>query len=209
MTALEMQESFQRKFVEMSRPTIFKSYDISAFLEESQQVFVREMAKIYETDESARTYLYPITIVWEYDIPTKALPPTHKNGIKIEIPSDYYVSAKEQVESSSGTFIRIKPQKHDYYTINIDNPFKQPYDELYWRLDVGMSSDGNKYHEIITDGSLFAKYHLTYLRNPTEINVHNQTDCELHYFSHPLIVDGAITLAIASLQRAGMIQEKN
>jgi len=213
MTALEMQYNFQQKFYNMDMDRSlgsFQSHDIDNFLNESQLNLINELSEVFETSDKARTYLYAITSTWLYTVPeASSVYTVFPNGTAIELPSNFFRCMQEEATNSSGVRVKVKPQRFDYYNANINNPFKEPYSKLFWRVDVGKSTSGNKIHEIITDGEAIRTYHMVYLMNPTDISINDQVDCELHVTTHPIIVDGAVNLALQSLQRAGLIEANN
>jgi hypothetical protein len=134
---------------------------------------------------------------------------TLPNGVFYDLPTNFLYSIKEEVTVSSddacvnGTRIKVKPITHDEYTVNIENPFKQPYDELAWRIDYSReNSTSAKRHELITDGSYsVTTYHLRYLKRLPGITVDrttttNQVDSALDESTHRRIIDIAVELAL-------------
>ncbi len=134
---------------------------------------------------------------------------TLPNGVFYDLPTDFLYSIKEEVTISSddacvnGNRIKVKPITHDEYTVNIENPFKQPYDELAWRIDYSReTSTSNKRHELITDGSYnVTTYHLRYLKRLPGITVDrtvttNQVNSALDESTHRRIIDIAVELAL-------------
>ena len=99
--------------------------------------------------------------------------------------------------------IKIKPVTHDEYNLNIENPFKRPYEKLIWRLDfyniAGQTPEMR--HELINmSGFLILRYRIRYIRKPTNIVVDNttpvnQVNCELISSLHDEIVIRAVELA--------------
>ena len=134
---------------------------------------------------------------------------TLPNGVFYDLPTDFLYSIKEEVTVSSddscvnGNRIKVKPVTHDAYTVNIENPFKQPYDELAWRMDYSRAtSTSAKRHELITDGSYnVTTYHLRYLKRLPGITVDrttttNQVDSALDESTHRRIIDMAVEIAL-------------
>ena len=105
----------------------------------------------------------------------------------------------------------IKPVTHDEYNVNKNNPFKQPYEQLLWRMDYG-NSTAVPSHEIVTDGTIYVKYYsLRYYRKPLPIIVGNIapktidglsaiTQCELNSIIHREIIDEAVMIADADAE---------
>ena len=132
------------------------------------------------------------------------------NGTLYDLPEDFLYSLAEQVTISSddecddGNTLRVKPITHDIYTINIDNPFKQPDNTLVWRLDYSRTTTSTdpKRHELITDGTYtISEYRLRYLRKLTGITVDretpaNQVNCTLNEITHRRIIDIAVEILL-------------
>ena len=136
------------------------------------------------------------------------------NVVYYDLPTDFLYSIKEDVTISSidecvtGKRIKVKPITHDEYTVNIENPFKQPfatsYDGLVWRLDYSRAVVGTdpKRHELITDGSFtITVYHLRYLKRLPGMTVDrttptNQLNSVLDESTHERILDIAVEIAL-------------
>jgi len=131
------------------------------------------------------------------------------NGTFYDLPADFLYAIKEEVTIASsdacvnGNRIKVKPITHDEYTVNLENPFKQPYDELTWRLDYSrVSSTTDRRHELITDGSYtISTYHLRYLKRLPGITVDrtvttNQVNSLLDESTHRRIIDIAVEIAL-------------
>jgi hypothetical protein len=101
------------------------------------------------------------------------------------------------------TLVRVKPISYDYYHTNVENPYEQPYQKLFWRL---IDSEGAV---VITDGRPLQSYIVTYVERPSPIvttqldesqaieNVKDVTDCQLDPIVHRDIVYAAARLATA------------
>jgi hypothetical protein len=131
------------------------------------------------------------------------------NGTFYDLPTNFLYSIKEEVTIASddacanGNRIKVKPITHDEYTVNLENPFKQPYDELVWRLDYSRETTITaKRHELITDGSYtVSAYHLRYLKRLPGITVNrttttNQVNSLLDESTHRRIIDMAVEIAL-------------
>ena len=189
---------FQRKLSEQNIEQYFDSYDRDNYLNEAQDLIVRELAPNVERDELIRTYLGAITK--NTSVTPIVSTGFHPNGTYVSLPSDFFITLSEEIKDSSGNRIKIKPQKFDYYTSNIANPFKKPYEDLAWRLDGGLDALGNKRHEIISTVG-FTTYYISYLTEPKEMSLSSETDCELHSGLHKAIVERAVTLALTDIER--------
>lgn len=105
----------------------------------------------------------------------------------------------------------VKPITHDAYNANRNNPFKQPYEQLLWRMDFG-GVDIPPFHEIVGSDTIYPLYYiLRYYRKPRPIIVGNLgtrsieglsavTECELHSIVHREIIDEAIMIADADAE---------
>ena len=131
------------------------------------------------------------------------------NGVFFDLPLDFLYAITERIESdivckSGFKQIDVKPITHDQYNINVDNPFKQPDDNLAWRMDFSresVSSTEKKRHEIITDSSYSPKkYYLRYIKRPVDIDIDGAVDCELDAAIHREIVAKAVEIALETVQ---------
>lgn len=137
------------------------------------------------------------------------------HGKFFDLPVDHYLTLMENATITSntvaeggsgcytGTELRVKPITHDEYTINRNNPYKQPKeDELIWRL----AKAGRKF-ELVTDG-LFTvdSYNMRYIKKPNPIIVDASVtvdgvtgiqNCELNDITHRRIVAYAVRKASA------------
>jgi hypothetical protein len=154
----------------------------------------------------------------------------HPNGIFLDLPDGFLYAVEEAVtlgiDSDDDGVIDgainakeswVKPVRHDEYLANINNPFKQPYKDLLWRMDIsrvthaeGTSVDATpKRTEMIhPDGYAIQKYRIRYLSLPPDIVVDefddtNQVHCILDQTLHREIVDEAVVIAQAAAQKEG------
>lgn len=142
---------------------------------------------------------------------------THPNGVYLDLPDGFLYAVEEsaQFTPASALEIPIKPVKHDEYLPNIQNPYKKPYANLIWRMDIsrGQFAQGTvqeaslKRTELITDGvNPLSYYRVKYLSLPPEIicDVYypeNQKHCILDETLHREIVDEAVTIANAAAKQ--------
>jgi len=133
------------------------------------------------------------------------------NGVFYELPDDFWVAILEQATTNvpdcrdpklkTYTRISIEAIPHDWINRSkstYNYPFIEGgYEGLVWRLNFGKLND-KKIHELITDGTFnVTKYHLRYLKIPSNIVVDlttpsNQVNCELDSFTHQAIADLAV-----------------
>lgn len=127
----------------------------------------------------------------------------HSNAFFVTLPSDYLYGVEERcvIDSDGSTGVaKVVPITYDEYIENIDNPFLEPYEELAWRLDYGITGvTGAKRHEIIYSSDVSVQsYTVRYVRRPQKIKIHpdNYQDCELDESLHDNIVNRAVQLAV-------------
>lgn len=151
----------------------------------------------------------------------------HQNGFFMDLPDLFLYSIEEQVITSelNTKFVTVKPVEHDYVDANLLNPYRKPYKNVIWRLNVASSIKGygdedgtldvgtsvlqrkksNKRVELITNGSNPSVYFLRYLKYPRRIVVDedteaNQISCELDESLHNTVVDEAVKAAVATFK---------
>lgn len=123
------------------------------------------------------------------------------------IPNSYDITFDENylyiLQDAANNGIRVSPISYDAYYMNINNPFKKPYDKEFWRLT------SNKGVTVITDGTPLTSYVVTYIKRPKPIitkeltiatAIEEQTavtNCELDHSIHREIVSVAARLAHA------------
>lgn len=223
MTANEMAYNFEVSFDKITNfdSPGYEDSEISSLLNKAQERFffqtytgTNKLREGFEETEKRRKDLSELVknaIITSTSVSqTGTLP----NGTLYDLPTDFIYAIKEEVviasedECDDGKRIKVKPITHDEYTINIDNPFKQPDNTLVWRLDYSRTTDNTnpKRHELITDGSYtISAYHLRYLRRLPAIIVDldtpaNQVHCVLDEITHQRIVDLAVEIALELTQ---------
>lgn len=242
MTGNEMKFSFQLKFdslFEFSAPA-YDDRHISYLLTEAQfRVFIKrynplgnKYQKGFEGNEQRRRDLEQLiksvsiigTAVTSGLVLGKSAVQTgiHPNGVFLDLPADYLYAIEEACTLKStvtGSVARtveswIRPVRHDEYLANINNPYKKPYKDLIWRMDISRQTqaDGStvataKRTELIlpSDYSLVS-YRSRYLGMPPVINVDEfdstkQKHCILDESLHREIVDEAVAIAQAAVKK--------
>ncbi len=218
MTAIEMQKEFlilYDKITNFDAPG-YTTEEISRFLSKAQERVVldrynplgNKFHEGFEETEARRKDLQELV-----KGPTVALTPSvsqtnvHPNGQFWDLPTDcLYIISEEIITASSDSCknnkrIMVKPITHDYYTINIKNPFKKPNINNYvWRLDYQ-----NRRHELITDGTFTIQSYIPrYIKTLTPIIIDNTItidgivgpqNCQLNTIIHRSIVDEAVKIA--------------
>jgi len=219
MTANEMADRWELSFDKITNSDSpgYEDSEISIILTKAQERFffqnyagTNKLAEGFEETEKRRKDLSELTSNAELSTPSTDQNGVVPNGVFYDLPDNFIYAIKEEVtiasedECVSGNRIKVKPITHDEYTINIDNPFKKPYDELAWRLDFSRETVNTnpKRHELITDGTYtISTYHLRYLRRLPEIAVDrdtpaNQINCILDEITHERIIDLAVEIAL-------------
>ena len=143
----------------------------------------------------------------------------HPNGKFFDLPSDFLLTIEEAAITTEipNKEVLVKPITHDQYLANINNPYKNPYANLVWRMDysrqtnaIGTGNATAKRVELISNPSLaqnsITAYRLRYLQIPPSIvvdeyNPSNQRHCILDpILMHDTIIDEAIKIATASIK---------
>ena len=146
----------------------------------------------------------------------------HPNGIFLDMPSDFLYAVEEAVklETTPGGIIGtteawVKPVKHDEYLTNINNPYKQPYKDLVWRMDISriqhasgtaILASPKRAELVLPSGYAVNTYRVRYLATPPAIVVDeftpaNQKHCILDETLHREIVDEAVIIAQAAVKQ--------
>ena len=237
MTANQMADRWELYFDKITNNDSpgYEDSEISVILTKAQERFTLQnysgtnpLGEGFEETEKRRKDLSELTSNAELTTTSSSQTGVVPNGTFYDLPDDFIYAIKEEVTISStddcvnGKRIKVKPITHDEYTVNIDNPFKQPYDELAWRLDFSRETVNTnpKRHELITDGNYsITTYHLRYLRRLPDIVVDretttNQVDSILDEITHERIVDLAVEIALeitvdGTLQTALLLNSKN
>jgi len=233
-----MKFNFQLKFdslFEFSAPA-YDDRQISYLLTEAQfRVFIKrynplanKYQKGFEADEMRRRDLEQLIKPALYDSSGDPLPDgvdaitlsteqggIHPNGQFFDMPNGFLYAVEEAVKlEGEPKEAWVRPVKHDEYLANINNPYKKPYKDLIWRMDIsrfqqaeGTSTSATaKRTELITpESGTIDKYRMRYLATPPEIVVDefdpdNQRHCILDETLHREIVDEAVVIAQAATQ---------
>jgi len=224
MTAVEMQYNFELKMGAFhSIVKFYTSTDIAVFLNRAQDdiVDIKYSNKLmssdtyFEADEKIRTELG--SLIQNHIVATGAFstgPALHNNAVFANLPANYLYSLKEECtinytdcngNTGAQKDARVLPIRHEEYTMNINNPFGKPFEELVWRMDYGATA--TKVHELIHGiEQSIQTYRLRYLKMPVRIDIINGVNCELHESIHEEVVDRAIQLAMASLPQTKVEQ---
>jgi hypothetical protein len=241
MTANEMKFNFQLKYdslFEFSAPA-YDDRQISYILTEAQfRVFIKrynplgnKYQKGFEADEQRRRDLEQLIkpALYDYTDPTGSgiaagVEPivqssqqggVHPNGVFFDMPPDFLYAVEEAVQlQGEPKEAWVRSVKHDEYLANINNPYKKPYKDLVWRMDISryqhaegtsVAATSKRTELILPDGFSVDTYRLRYLGNPPSIVVDefdptNQRHCVLDNTLHREIVDEAVVIAQAAVK---------
>ena len=190
MTQREMGESFiaQIHNFDIDSEYEFQTHEINIFLTKAYREVVNDLYKEFEKSERIRKLLNPL--VKSAQIGSFATSATYSNAYSLD-PEVLYVLT-EEVTTTIATKIPVKVVTLDSYTANKDNPFKKPYKELVWRLDIG---GGSLTHYLISTYTP-TSYYITYLQQPEEVDVTSTTSLKINKDVHKDIVDIAVQHAL-------------
>lgn len=106
----------------------------------------------------------------------------HDNSVFFEIPTDVWFTVFEQANTypdpctDAPQKVKIRPIRHDYFNVLIDNPFRKPNKEWAWRLDLE-SQDNKRIIELVYLYLPVETYYFRYVHKPAPIVL---TDFETH-----------------------------
>lgn len=179
----------------------FETGEVEVFLNDAQNIYFKELADYFEASESVRRSLS--NFVKGMSISAGSTPsgvvPLESYSVFYILPSyldgSLYRIVEEYVNVSGGSKVKVKPVTHDQYQANIKNPFKKPYSDLAWRVDVSGAV------EIIAIGVTPTAYEIRYLEKPDEITFATSSGAELPWNDTDLhkIADISVQLALGSL----------
>ena len=67
----------------------------------------------------------------------------HPEGTFYDLPTDFFLAIEEAATTAEITGeVTIVPVEHDFYNKNIKNPYKKPYKNLVWRMDISRVDHG-------------------------------------------------------------------
>lgn len=207
MTNLQLQLRFTQQLgISINKPIDIRTIEIEYYLNEGLNTFIKNWYSRYEMDENARKRLAPLVSTSKLTADSIG---TYPNSQIFTLPDTCRYVVQERCDIKiqdcnsnivTSSNVTVKPIKLDYYNLHIKNPFKMPYKELLWRIDLG-----NRTHTIIygTDTIAIEYYYVTYLRNHNYIHLISQnpetTSCEILPEYHNEIVEEAVRIAIQTL----------
>lgn len=185
----------------------FETHELNIFLTKAYREVVDKYYSSFEKDEKSRKILSKLV---NFEQVTNILSTTdYYNGYKVNLtgvsPSILYMLAEDGILSiNPNERVLIKPVTLDSYNSNTDNPFKKPYKELIWRIDVGEAID----QVILIATSRVLAYNLTYLRQPEDIDVTLNTSILINQEVHNEIIERAVQLLLQSKQINNNLKNK-
>lgn len=207
MTGLEALNDFniQAGMYQNTSENKFKTAEIQFLLNRAQDEVFQKSYEKFEKSEDKRfdldELITPASLTTPGDL-SASQTGAKTNGLIWKMPSNFYYPVEESGIDSNGNFIRIKPIKRDYYSVNLDNPLKQPYQDLAWRLDhqpnAGDGTNIKRRETVTTTGVTLATYNITYIKRPADIDVtDNTTELELGYQAMRKVISEAVKMAYA------------
>jgi len=199
MTTVEMQHSFLSKLTGLNFSLIpFDSYRIEKLLNEAQYKFIERYIPLLKVTDLAKNKLHPLIRNYEATISSNATSNISDYSYYVVVPDDMYKVLNEYITVDDDV-VDVKPIDYDFYNANRNNPFKKPYGQLAWRLNMNTgdgTSDDQKFEIIVEEYSLPLKYRLRYIKIPDALNIVTDNTSELRSVDHEEVVDIAISTIV-------------
>jgi hypothetical protein len=195
MNAVEMHHSLQEKLIAFGyKAERIDSYLAQKLLNEALFMFIERYVPLLKENEIARKKLHPLINNAEL---TPAVHSSTNNistyGVTITLPSDFHKTLNEYITTSTDT-VDVKPIDYDEYNSNRLNPWRKPYSNLVWRLDLNIAG---REHELIPDSTItIVKYRIRYIRKPLTIDISTNNTCDLRVEDHEEVVNLAISIIV-------------
>jgi hypothetical protein len=191
MTSVEMHHSVNLKLRTINPELFVDSYEVEKVLNEAQEVFIEKYRPYVDNDEIARKKLDPLIDTDSLTPAATAADNMNTSAVFVTMPGDFRDVLYEKAVISA-TDVDIKPVKYDEYNTNKDNPFKEPYASLVWRLDYG----GGKHELIPLAGATITSYFIRYIKNPTALDIDAANTSDFKSKDHEEIVNIAVGIII-------------
>lgn len=219
MNAVQMQYDFESKLKAHKKlqGMHLATNDIQIFLNDAQEILMRKHLELYDKEADSRRYLTQL-------ITTSINPFSSGYITATSLPNSRYFALaqntqktlkQEQVIITSNlsviTTARVIEVTPEYYNLNINNPFKQPYKDLCWRMNYGLdSTNANTFvvQIIIPANFTLSYYNLTYIAYPIDIDIMTNTTSQLDKTIHPELVKIAVDLALKSISNHYRLEEE-
>ena len=98
----------------------------------------------------------------------------HENSVFFSIPDDVWFTIFEQANTYPDPCtevpikVKVRPVRHDYFNVLIDNPFRKPNKDWAWRLDIE-SQEEKRVIELVYLYLPVESYYLRYIHKPAPI----------------------------------------
>lgn len=205
MTATQMLNEFNIRYdaIASSSAPGYDNTDVSGLLNIAQEEVFLAAYEAHEVTEKTTRILEELKV--QDPITSFTTSTTHPNAVLVTLPTNLWLITKEEVtisytDCNGETQSKRIPVDEitDYqYNLNLDNPFRKPDQTIAWRYTTG-----DRVIELIHDGTYsFTTYHLTYLKQPQDIDIDNSINSELPNIVHRDIVERAVRLATASISQ--------
>jgi hypothetical protein len=204
----------------------YEATDISLIFNKAQNNYVRMYYSEYanpvrkgaESNEKRSKDLVQLKEEYVSTVFTNGL---RNNSYFVNIPVNTFVILSERAKVNHTDKCNITTQKEpkvlpvteDFYSANIDNPYKKPYEKKIWRIDrergnvsLDISPTNLKRHELILSPFLSpVEYAMVYYRIPKQVDLTNPNDfCELDTMTHDVICDMAVELLLQTTERPSL-----
>ncbi|HEX8586063.1 MAG TPA: hypothetical protein VF680_16840 [Allosphingosinicella sp.] len=158
--------------------------------------------KSFENTEKRRRDLNQLVQDYKSSVQVISSKGIHNNSKFFVIPKDTLFIVNEKVVVSStdcdnGKAVSVKPITHDEFNTNINNPFKNPDNNVAWRLDISNISN-NKVVEIISPYKNL-EYQIRYIKYPKPIILE---DLATAYPNENLSIDGQTIASTSELNES-------
>ncbi|AGO48978.1 Putative structural protein [Cellulophaga phage phi14:2] len=206
MTVSELKNEFNILYDSISSNSApgIDDYEMSVFLTKAQLELVKskfeplsnKLQRGFEGNTKRRNDLKEL--IRDYKTSLERVLNKHVNSDSqfFALPSDVLYPIQEQailVCNGKNKTVTITPKTHDEYNIQIENPFRKPYNKEVWRMDYSSKEAGNDIVELISDSKV-KEYNLRYLKTPDPIII-----SDLTVFGEGLSINGKTSPSIGDL----------
>ena len=175
----EMHSEIERKLRNLDIIIDTPTTELSSIIYECVYKFIDKYYKTFEEDERSRKALGLLTI--ETDITPSSADPIFPNSYRATLPTNpKLLYTVLEIVTLDGVEVKVKPISLDAYRTNLKNSFKNPYNNLVWRLELIPSGTTTKIHILVVPaGSTLTNYKLGYIKNPTKYTIEDNPTSEL------------------------------
>lgn len=175
----EMHSEIERKLRNLDVIIDTPTTELSSIIYECVYKFIDKYYKTFEEDERSRKALGLLTI--KTDITPSSADPIFPNSYRATLPTNpELLYTVLEIVTLDGVEVKVKPISLDAYIASLKNPFKNPYNNLVWRLELIPSGTTTKIHILVVPaGSTLTNYKLGYIKNPTKYTIEDNPTSEL------------------------------